>query len=150
MPTFTAEDLELGRRSLASVIAQVGSDPFRRQDVVEQLRQRLRRTRHSEDHAANVATSVLREAARQGLIKKAGHVHWRRSSGKRALRDGTVVPELPDQVTITIETRVPEKWVAIDCETGDLWHASENGKWRRASQVVAARVRKLVSTADAG
>lgn len=33
---------------------------------------------------------------------------------------------------LTIHTHVPQKWRAVDLETGDVW-ANVNGRWVRAS-----------------
>lgn len=45
-------------------------------------------------------------------------------------RDGREV------MTLHIRTKVPEKWVAVDRETGDAWEWRDGG-WRRSEHAVS-------------
>lgn len=49
----------------------------------------------------------------------------------RVLRSGRSVPAFAAMTDLSISTRCPEKWVAVDLETGDVWIGSETG-WTRA------------------
>ncbi|AGG89151.1 hypothetical protein [Rhodanobacter denitrificans] len=49
----------------------------------------------------------------------------------RRLRDGGTVPELTDPVTLSLTTRAPGKWLAVDRETGEVWRGAPDG-WQRA------------------
>lgn len=36
-------------------------------------------------------------------------------------------------VELTLRTKVPEKWLAVDQETGDVWQSVDGGEWARAN-----------------
>ena len=50
--------------------------------------------------------------------------------GERTLRSGRRVKEVAEELPLTISTRCPEKWVAVDLETGEAWAGTPDG-WRR-------------------
>lgn len=50
----------------------------------------------------------------------------------RVLRRGRRVQEFTSEKNLPISTHCPEKWIAVDLETGDVWAGSETG-WKRAS-----------------
>lgn len=41
--------------------------------------------------------------------------------------------ELP--ITLTVETKVPAKYILIDTETGQVYKGSDKGKWDKLSQL---------------
>lgn len=49
---------------------------------------------------------------------------------ERTLRGGRRLQESPQPVALKIDTRCPEKWVAVDLETGEAWMVSPQG-WTR-------------------
>lgn len=72
---------------------------------------------------------------------------WRKlasASPKRALLDGRRVPELADPVLLPLHTRAPEKWLAVDWETGELWRGSAAG-WLRAPLEDRAALQRLLA-----
>lgn len=50
----------------------------------------------------------------------------------RVLRGGGVASEQDRLVALTISTRVPEKWLAVDMETGEVYRGDSAGRWNRA------------------
>lgn len=61
----------------------------------------------------------------------------------RILLDGTRVKEAAHLRSISITTRVPAKWAAVDLETGQVWVQADKGGWEQAE----AAVKRLVATA---
>lgn len=134
--------------------------PFRRGDLTARLLRLLRSGRGPQERprkkADNLAASVLRQLARKlaasalrqlanaGRIRRHGHQHWIVCTATRVLRDGSVVPETQAPVTLSLTTRCPQKWLAVDLETGEVWAGSERGTWRRE----ALGALKVVSCAD--
>lgn len=122
--------------------------PFRRGDLAEHLLRLLRAGRGPQDRprkkADDLAASALRQLASAGRILRHGHQHWIVCTATRVLRDGSVVPETPAPVTLSLTTRCPRKWLAVDLETGEVWAGNERGAWRRESLGVL----KVVSCAD--
>jgi hypothetical protein len=39
----------------------------------------------------------------------------------RKLKDGTIVAELQEPITISVKTKCPDKWLLIDRETGEAY-----------------------------
>jgi hypothetical protein len=48
----------------------------------------------------------------------------------RRLIDGSMAADLGEAQTLRLETRCPEKWLAVDLETGDVWRGTTSG-WKR-------------------
>ena len=125
------------RRVLAEVLANFGSRPFRRSDVANHMYPLTAPRSHVKADA--FAEAAMREAAGLGKIRRHGHVHWIGVDHTRRLLDGTPVAELEKPVPLTLNTKCPDKWAAIDLETGQVW-MSRNGQWTKASSYVAAMV----------
>lgn len=53
--------------------------------------------------------------------------------GGRRLIDGSMAAELGGAQTLRLETRCPEKWLAVDLETGDVWRGTTSG-WKRLEE----------------
>lgn len=52
----------------------------------------------------------------------------------RTLKDGTVVPELANAITLQVYTRCPEKYMLVDLETGEQYRGiASEGKhsWQK-------------------
>lgn len=64
----------------------------------------------------------------------------------RTLLSGRKVPELPAPVTLPLESRCPEKWLAVDLQTGDIWRRGGEG-WRRATAEQLAELAALAKEA---
>lgn len=117
------------RRALSALFDRVGTTPFRRSDLSELLYPSTRpRSRETADHLAD---AVLRESARMGAIQRHGHLHWVKTSSERKLSSGRSVPELNEVSHLTLSTKCPGKWVAVDLETGEVWAGTAAG-WQRA------------------
>lgn len=56
---------------------------------------------------------------------------------------GRALKEHEPPVTLTLTTRVPSKWLAVDMETGEAWEGTPAGTWARAD----AKARKEAATA---
>lgn len=54
---------------------------------------------------------------------------------ERTLRSGRILKELPEAKSLTINTKFPGKFVAIDLETGEVFMGSKTG-WREATNAV--------------
>lgn len=122
--------------------------PFRRGDLAVRLVASAQSGRGPQERprkkADKLAASALRQLANAGRIRRHGHQHWIACTATRVLRDGSVVPETQAPVTLSLTTRCPQKWLAVDLETGEIWAGSERGAWRREAQGVL----KVVSCAD--
>lgn len=64
----------------------------------------------------------------------------------RTLKSGRSVPEQDNTVALTIETRCPAKWAALDMETGEVWMADATGRWKRASEDLMQEVKSAVGS----
>ena len=53
----------------------------------------------------------------------------------RKLQDESVVPELDFPIVLEVKTKVPEKWLLIDLETGEHYRGSNSveqfAQWKR-------------------
>lgn len=47
----------------------------------------------------------------------------------RKTKTGRDLPILDKPVTISIKTKVPEKYMLIDTETGEIYMGNSNGSW---------------------
>jgi hypothetical protein len=45
----------------------------------------------------------------------------------RLLKDGSVVPELDNPITLVVKTKCPEKWMLIDLQTGEQYIGNHIG-----------------------
>ncbi|MCV0441293.1 MAG: hypothetical protein K5880_22085 [Hydrogenophaga sp.] len=128
------------RGALSQLLDHVGNMRFRRSDLSERL---LALTSpRSRARADALATVLIKEAAAQGRIRRDGHQHWVASARGRTLRDGSLVPELNELQQLSLHTRCPQKWLAIDMESGEVWQPTAQG-WRRATPAqmkIAARI----------
>lgn len=120
-----------------------GDQPFRRQDVAVLLyplgRPRDRQT------ASVLADRFIQQARGEGKLVKAGHVHWKQVSlNERVLKSGRVVRESHELTALTLSTRCPAKWLALDLESGDVWAGTEKG-WTRAPYASIAEAREALN-----
>jgi len=44
----------------------------------------------------------------------------------RKLQSGRIVSELNKEISMTISSKCPDKWLFVDTETGDVWHIRED------------------------
>lgn len=120
------------RHALMQVIEQFGDTRFRRSDLSARVYPLT--TPRSRERADAISERLLREAAAAGTIRREGHLHWIKVGKGRRLVDGSVVAELPAAQTLSLDTKCPEKWLAVDLETGDVWRGSTQGWKRHAGQ----------------
>lgn len=59
----------------------------------------------------------------------------------RPQRPAATFNELADPVTLQVYTRVPEKWLLVDRETGETYQGNEEGAWDRLDAVVKRPVK---------
>lgn len=50
----------------------------------------------------------------------------------RTISSGRQVPELTDTKSLSLDTHCPEKWIAVDLQTGEAWAGGVDG-WKRAT-----------------
>ncbi|MBN3777011.1 hypothetical protein G3O06_05430 [Burkholderia sp. Ac-20345] len=103
---------------------------IRRSQVIEFLANSVRRDQR--EVAIKAADQFMKQARKDMMLVKSGHVHWRFVGVTRKLIDGRPVAETA-MTTLEITSRVPSKWLSVDLETGDVWQGNEAGKWVRAS-----------------
>lgn len=116
------------RHALRRVLAEFGETRFRRSDLSKLIYPMT--LPRGWEVADSISDRVLREFAASGLIRREGHQHWIKVGHGRSLVDGSEVAELPAPQALTLETKCPEKWLAVDLETGDVWRGSTKG-WKR-------------------
>ncbi len=128
------------RSVLSQLLEHFGTNRFQRSDLSDRL---LALTSpRSRARADALAALLMKEAAAQGRIRREGHQHWVASARGRTLLDGTLVPELDELQQVSLETRCPQKWLAIDMESGEVWQPIAK-RWRRATLAqmkLAARI----------
>ena len=69
----------------------------------------------------------------------------------RQLQAGRIVPQLNQEIKMTISSMCPDKWLFVDLEKGDVWHIREgefNQKkaasfWRSANRKELRELKKL-------
>ena len=69
----------------------------------------------------------------------------------RQLQSGRIVPQLNQEINMTIASMCPEKWLFVDLEKGYVWHIREdqfNQKkssnfWRSANKKELNELKKL-------
>lgn len=86
----------------------------------------------SRPRADQLADAVLKELSKAGRIQRQGHLHWIKVARERTLITGRTVPELEEAVNLTLTTRCPRKWLAVDMETGDVVVGDTKG-WQRGT-----------------
>lgn len=128
MATKAVAITERHRGALAQVIATFGERRFRRSDLSTRIYGMT--TPRDAERADAISDRLLREAAAAGAIRREGHQHWIKVGKGRKLIDGSHVAELPSTKKLTLDTHCPEKWLAVDLETGEIWRGSE-GTWKR-------------------
>lgn len=116
------------RHALVQVIDEFGEGRFRRSDLSARIYPMT--SPRSRQRADAISDRVLRDAAARGMIRREGHQHWIKVGQGRRLVDGSVVAELPASKALALETKCPEKWLAVDLETGDVWRGTTKG-WKR-------------------
>ncbi len=119
---------ERHRGALAQVIATFGERRFRRSDLSTRIFGMT--SPRDAKRADAISDRLLREAAAAGGIRREGHQHWIKVGKGRILIDGSHVAELPDTKKLTLDTHCPEKWLAVDLETGEVWRGS-GSSWKR-------------------
>lgn len=122
------------REELQALFDQFLDKPFRRANLAARVIRRIRP--RSQVQAERIADAIMKEAARAGQIVRHGHLHWvrvARNPGKRQLRSDRLAPERRETVTMTVDSRVPSKYVLVDLETGDLWEGTASACWTRAA-----------------
>lgn len=133
------------RTAFGKFIETQGSTRFRRQDLAKDL---FRVTNPRSMEAANkLADLFLGNLKSMNKLVKDGHVHWRIVvAEERTLKSGRTVPELPEVMELGLDTRCPQKWAAVDLETGELWVGAAGG-WQRADSTVRAEVSAIIEGA---
>ena len=122
----------------------VGDERFRRSSISDRLYPLTKpRSRESADALAD---ALIRDAAKAGKVVREGHLHWIKVQTARRLKSGREVPEQAEVGELTLSTRVPGKWVAIDLETGEAWSGTPAG-WKRASMTVVQEARNCLARA---
>lgn len=123
------------QRIVDRFLEERGDKPFRRQDVADALYPSIRPRLMG--NARALADTFMQQLQRAGRLVKAGHVHWRMVvPTERTLKSGRQVREHAEALALTLTTRCPQKWVAVDLETGEVWAGSADG-WTRASGAIA-------------
>jgi hypothetical protein len=126
----------------AQFLETQGDKPFRRQDIAALLYPLT--SPRSRGAASAQAHQVIQAARRAGKLVKAGHVHWKQVTlNERVLKSGRVVRESHELKALTLSTRCPAKWLALDLETGDIWAGTEKG-WTRAPYASIAEAREAL------
>lgn len=135
------------RTAFGKFIETQGGKRFRRQDVAKEL---YRVTSPRSMDAANQLADVFIENLRAtNQLVKDGHVHWRIVvAEERTLKSGRTVPDLPEVMQLDLSTRCPQKWAAVDLETGQVWVGSTEGL-KRADDTVRAEVAAIVAAGAA-
>ncbi len=69
----------------------------------------------------------------------------------RKLQSGRMVPQLYEEIKMTISSMCPDKWLFVDMERGDVWHikkgeTKQEGNcqfWRSANKKELGELKKL-------
>jgi hypothetical protein len=140
--------LKLSPRQNAIVEAFLDSraKPFRRGDLSALLYPTT--SPRSGEKAAAYADTALRALAKAGRVVRDGHLHWKVVVAQRRLLSGTLVPERDQPQSLTLTTKAPQKWLALDLETGELWAGSNSG-WKRADAAARQAARQALKAPPA-
>lgn len=99
----------------------------------------------SDETARRLADVFIERMRATNRLVKAGHVHWRFVVGtERKLHSGRMVPELPESQPLTLNTRCPQKWAAVDLQTGQVYTGSTSG-WQGADGPVRAEIAAILA-----
>jgi hypothetical protein len=143
---MTSAAIRPNHRRAASAFMDALNGPFRRQQLAQAIYPHT--TPRSRDRADQIAQSLMVEMARSGAIQRHAHLHWVKVATKRILRSGREVPELQGPVPpLSLDTRCPQKWAALDMETGEVMVGTAQG-WRRATRAQQAEVAVCMGTAS--
>lgn len=130
-------------RVFASFVEKQGDKQFRRQDLAQVMRPYT--SPRSLDTAGQLADIFIQRARAAGTLVKAGHVHWRFVvAAERTLHSGRVVPDLPEVQKLSLDTRCPQKWAAVDLETGQVWAGTPDG-WKNADGGVRVEIAAILA-----
>ncbi|MCL4722890.1 MAG: hypothetical protein KJZ90_01245 [Rhodocyclaceae bacterium] len=119
------------RKAWAVFLDSVGAKPFRRSAVSKVVYPHT--NPRSLPRADALADALIQASAKAGELVRHGHLHWMRAQKGRILKSGRKVAELADTVELKLDTHCPEKWLAVDLETGDVWVGGRKG-WGRANK----------------
>ena len=126
----TAVTLSSSALRIVRDIVDASAGPFRRSHLSEAL---YPTTRPRSRVTANaIADRALSHLSREGAIERSGHLHWIMVSSTRILKSGRPVAERSEVVSLPLRTRCPDKWVAVDLETGEVWRGTPGGEWQTA------------------
>lgn len=144
----TATKSKLTQRYLAIVDSFLDSqgEPFRRSALSKILYPAT--NPRSILRADELAAAAIKALAKAGRIVRHGHVHWTVPQSKRTLRSGRRLAVQERPVSLPIKSKTPEKWVAVDLETGDVWVGSLAG-WTRADTQSRKDARAILGAANA-
>ena len=126
------------RTALLHLLDSKGVTPFRRSDLMALIFPMT--SPRSRDRANDIADLLIKEAAKAGTIVRQGHLHWIKTSAERKLLSGRQVAELASDVNLTLTTKCPSNWQAVDLESGEIWTGTTDGGWTRASAEARAEV----------
>lgn len=126
------------RAALQSLFDRKGQEPFRRSDLMALIFPMT--NPRSRDRANDIADLLINEAAKAGTVTRHGHLHWVKVGAERKLLSGRQVSELASNVVLTLTTKCPTKWLAVDMETGEIWTGTNDGSWTQASSDLRAEV----------
>jgi hypothetical protein len=68
---------------------------------------------------------------------------------RRSMSGKIAFEEVAEPVDITLNSRCPTKWLAVDMETGEIWHAHPDSRFRRATQKFIEELKHIVSGGSA-
>lgn len=143
--------LQRARDALLAVMSTISDGRFRRSDVVAKMLENRRNRRFGSEwiairtEAEQAAAEAVKEAAAAGAIARSGHLHWvRAGGGTRKLLNGTSITELPSPVDLNIHTKLPGKWLFVDCETGEVYQGTPQGSLKLASVDTTMAIRKAI------
>ncbi|AYN19528.1 hypothetical protein D3M96_02640 [Alcaligenes aquatilis] len=100
--------------------------------------------------AGYLADLLIRQSCEEGKLVRRGHRYWGRPGSRRRLLSGAEIEELDVPVELIVRTRVPEKWLAADLETGELWVAGVTRQWVRLPAPARLEVLHALSGVSAG
>lgn len=143
---MTPADVARGMRVLQAILEDRGERPFRRAHLTEALVRSTNSRRGSMrdrlQWAQSLADLTIVKAAREGLIQRHGRMHWAKAC--RTLLDDQPAPELPQPQLLSIQSKCPGKWLAVDTETGEIWQAQAAARgWTRAGAEAIARLKTI-------
>lgn len=130
-------------RVFAHFVEKQGDKPFRRSDLAETMRPHI--SPRSLAMAGQLADVLIQRARAENKLVKAGHVHWRFVvPTERTLHSGRTVPELPEVKQLSLDTRCPQKWAAVDLQTGQVWAGTADG-WKNADGGVRGEIAAILA-----